>query len=777
MRIGFIAVIVAVCALSVSAVLIQQRVASADGHGCPSSWPSQSYEGLHTDDSGQGWFLIRSTDSNGFTTIRAYAADDNHSAGYAPGSPDEICVMLVRRHGDSEDVDQPQRLVFSQEREEPSQAPANGPGSGGGGGGGGNGSTSGQGNVVAVLAASLEIMRHSGALIAADLPNAPADVRPYAGMVAAREAALNAQLAILAANSQSSRVGEIDSLVDRLVSNIKMIQRGRPDLFRAVASESASREQLTMVNRGQLFPNADENADEQFYSLVSGDAGASTADVLRYSHLSSLSSNVALGHTFLLVASLMQDPTFVARIRESYDSVANRIDRDILYLQTLQDAVLQRDVLNLARAGLNAGSGPNNYFDRLETRLRLIVAENDLKEENAHSLALLRDEIGRLRADVLEQQHPAPETMPAPGVQNPGVTATEVKFGQSAALTGPSAFLGTQMEIGIRAAFAEANAAGGVHGRTLNLLPTLDDRYEPDAAFANTRKLIEEDQVFGLIGAVGTPTSRAASPLANADEVPFIAPFTGAQLLRDDGLTNVLNLRASYHQETERMVEYLVGRGFTDVAVLYQNDSYGVDGLTGVEQELNERGMQVTESWYYRRNTSSVQSAVYRISEADPQAVIIIGASAPAAQAISMLREKLGPDTIFMNVSFVGSNALATALGPAGQGVFVTQVVPLPTDTSNPLVAKYQAALSAYDSGAVPGFISLEGYLAGRLAVEGLQRCGQALTRTCFLQGIQNAGTFNLDGFQLTFGAADNQGSDEVFLTEIDANQQFQPVP
>ena len=316
-----------------------------------------------------------------------------------------------------------------------------------------------------------------------------------------------------------------------------------------------------------------------------------------------------------------------------------------------------------------------------------------------------------------------------------------------------------------------------MHGRTLNLLPTLDDRYEPDAAFANTRKLIEEDQVFGLIGAVGTPTSRAASPLANADEVPFIAPFTGAQLLRDDGLTNVLNLRASYHQETERMVEYLVGRGFTDVAVLYQNDSYGVDGLTGVEQELNERGMQVTESWYYRRNTSSVQSAVYRISEADPQAVIIIGASAPAAQAISMLREKLGPDTIFMNVSFVGSNALATALGPAGQGVFVTQVVPLPTDTSNPLVAKYQAALSAYDPQAQPGFISLEGYLAGRLAVEGLQRCGQALTRTCFLQGIQNAGTFNLDGFQLTFGAADNQGSDEVFLTEIDANQQFQPVP
>lgn len=769
-------VIAVVCALVASGVL-SQHAARADGHDCPSSWPAQAQEGFYTDDDGKDWYVIRSSDSNGYTTVRAYEADDGSDAGYRSGSPDEICYLVVRRAGDSEDAAEPRRIAFPKESEQPDRRSVSTPATPGGGGTGGGGTTGGQGNTLAILSASLEILRQSSALIAADLPNAPEDVRPYAGMVAAREAALNAQLAILAGNSRSSRVGEIDRLVDQLASNIKMIQRGRPNLFRAVASERTSRERLTAVNRDQLFPNANESADEQFYSLVSSvDAGASSADVLRYFHLNNLSYNVALGHTFLLVASLMQDPTFVARIRESYDTAANSIDRDIRYLQGLGDTELQRDVLRLARAAHTAGSGPNNYFDRLETRLRLIVAENELKEENAHTVALLRDEIGRLRADVLGQQHPAPEAMPAPDVQNPGVTATEVKFGQSAALTGPSAVLGTQMELGIRAAFAEANAAGGVHGRTLNLLPTLDDRYEPDAAFANTRKLIEEEQVFGLIGAVGTPTSRAASPLANAEGVPFIAPFTGAQLLRGDGLTNVLNLRASYHQETERMVEYLVGRGITDVAVLYQNDSYGVDGFMGVEQALNERGMEVAESWYYRRNTTSVRSAVYRIAAVDPQAVIIIGTSAPAAQAIQMLREKLGSDTIFMNVSFVGSNALATELGAAGQGVFVTQVVPLPTDTRDPLVAKYQAALSAYASSATPGFISLEGYLAGRLAVEGLHSCGEALTRTCFLNAVQNAGTFDLDGFQLMFGANDNQGSDAVFLTQIGADQQFQPI-
>ena len=641
--------------------------------------------------------------------------------------------------------------------------------------------------VIDILAAALEISRHSGALVAADLPNSGPEVRQYAGMVTGREAAMNTQLAVLNGSGHDARVAEIRTLVNRLVFNAKAIQAGRPALLLALQSESRSRDALTRTNRDQLFPNANDSVEEQFYSLItSADAGSSgdvsKDDVLRYSHLISLSLNVALGQTFLTVASLMRDPTYVARIQESYDSVAGRIDRDIGYLAATGDSSLERMVLRYARQSLNAGtgSGQGNYFVRLESRLKLVAAENDRIEDNAHTLARLRDEIGRLTADVLGRQHPTPETMPETVVENPGVTATEVRFGQSAALTGPSAVLGTQMEIGIRAAFSEANAAGGVHGRTLNLLPTLDDRYEPDAAFANTQKLIEEEQVFGLIGAVGTPTSRAASPLANAEGVPFIAPFTGAQLLRDDALTNVLNLRASYYRETERMVEYLAGRGITRVAVLYQNDSYGMDGLMGVDQALDVHGLEPVESWYYRRNTSSVQSAVYRIAAAEPQAVIIIGTSEPAAQAISMLREKLESGTIFMNVSFVGSDALAAELATLGESrdnVFFTQVVPLPGNTADPLVAKYRAALAAVDPQAQPGFVSLEGYLAGRLAIYAVDACGQNITRTCFLNAVQTAGMFNLDGFQLTFGPTDNQGSDAVFLTQIDANGQYSVVP
>ena len=144
-----------------------------------------------------------------------------------------------------------------------------------------------------------------------------------------------------------------------------------------------------------------------------------------------------------------------------------------------------------------------------------------------------------------------------------GVAADRILFGQSAALTGPAAELGLEMQRGILAAFGEANAAGGIAGRQIELI-TRDDRYEPEAAIANTEALIGEDRVFGLIGAVGTPTSAATEPIAQEAGVPFIAPFTGAEFLRDPSLTNVVNIRASYFEETEAIVDRLVAdRGVT----------------------------------------------------------------------------------------------------------------------------------------------------------------------------------------------------------------------
>lgn len=356
-----------------------------------------------------------------------------------------------------------------------------------------------------------------------------------------------------------------------------------------------------------------------------------------------------------------------------------------------------------------------------------------------------------------------------------GIFDDYVLFGQSAAFTGPAAELGNGMRTGILSAFYEINAEGGVHGRELRL-ESLNDSYEADFAFSNTQDLIDKAQVFALIGAVGTPTARAATPLAHVGGVPYIAPFTGAAFLRDPYLDNVLNLRASYYQETDEMVARLTeDLGITRVAVLYQDDSYGRDGLEGVLLALQRRDMQPVASWHYPRNTMAVKAATLRIAEARPEAVIMVGAYAPVARAIELLRRDIDP--VFMTVSFVGSNALAEELGEAGEGVYVTQVVPLPQDGDIPVVARYHAALVAYDPGAEPGFVSLEGYLAGRLAIAGLQACGRELNRKCFLDGAHSAGTIDIDGFRLRYELEDdNQGSDTVFLTVIGADGEYHQV-
>ncbi len=357
----------------------------------------------------------------------------------------------------------------------------------------------------------------------------------------------------------------------------------------------------------------------------------------------------------------------------------------------------------------------------------------------------------------------------------PGVTDDQVLFGQSAAFSGPAEELGTNMRLGIRAAFHEANRAGGVHGRSLELI-SLDDSYEPEKAVTNTLQLIEDERVFMLMGAVGTPTSRSATPVSVSAGVPYLAPFTGAEFLRTLGPENVINVRASYNQETEEMVERLTeDLGITRIAVMYQDDSFGRAGYQGAVDALRRRNMSPVGIGLYTRNTTAVKTALLDIERSLPEAVIMVGAYEPVATFIRWARH-IGMDVQFINISFVGSNALARELGPDGAGVFVTQVVPFPNDLSQPVVRTYRSALSSYDPSALPGFVSLEGYLAGRLAIAGLEGCGRELTRQCFLDSLTTPDMIDLDGFQLGYGEDDNQGSDTVFLTVLGPDGAYYPI-
>lgn len=356
-----------------------------------------------------------------------------------------------------------------------------------------------------------------------------------------------------------------------------------------------------------------------------------------------------------------------------------------------------------------------------------------------------------------------------------GVTADKIVFGQEAALDGPASALGQGMRDGINAAFAEANKAGGVKGHKLELV-SVDDGYEPTKAIAAAKKLIDEEKVFALVGSVGTPTSAAVEPIAQEAAVPFIGPFTGAEFLRDPTKAHVVNVRASYFQETEAMVQHLTeDLGVKSIAIFYQDDSFGQAGLAGVKKALEKRQMSLVAEGTYERNTTAVKSGLLAIQKAKPEAVIMIGAYKPCAEFIK-LAQQIKLDAVFVNISFVGSDALAKELGPLGAGVAITQVVPFPQDASIPLVAGYQAAIKAANPSSAPGFVSLEGYMVGRLVVAALGKIDGDITRKSLLEAITKTGSFDLGGIKLAYGSGNNRGSSEVFLTVLQADGSFKAV-
>jgi branched-chain amino acid transport system substrate-binding protein len=356
-----------------------------------------------------------------------------------------------------------------------------------------------------------------------------------------------------------------------------------------------------------------------------------------------------------------------------------------------------------------------------------------------------------------------------------GVSSDRILFGQAAALDGPSSALGQGMRQGILAAFAEINAKGGVHGRKLDLI-SRDDGYDPDRSVDQTTRLIEKDKVFALIGAVGTPTSAATVPIAQARNVPFIGPFTGAAFLRAPELHNVVNIRASYGAEAEAWVKHLTeDRHVRSIAIFYQDDAFGRDGLAGVKLALAKRNMELTAEGTFERNTKAVGSAVRTLKRTEPEAVVMVGTYGPCAEFIK-LAHKTGFNPIFVNISFVGANALAKELGPEGKGVIVSQVVPFPWDASVKIVADYQAAEKALDPALKPEFVSLEGYLAGRLVAAALEMAGQNPTRAEMLRLINEVGRFDISGNIMTFGPKARDVPPKVFLTVIQPDGSFKAV-
>ena len=352
--------------------------------------------------------------------------------------------------------------------------------------------------------------------------------------------------------------------------------------------------------------------------------------------------------------------------------------------------------------------------------------------------------------------------------QAQGVTNDTILIGQSAALSGPAELLGKEMKSGAEAYFKVINDAGGINGRKIKLV-SLDDGYEPDRAKANTQKLINDEKVLALFGYVGTPTSNAALPVFTEAKVPFIGAFTGAQSLREPFNRYIFNIRASYFDETERIVENLVAQGVKNIAVFYQNDAYGKAGLAGMERAMKKRNLPIVALATVERNTVNVAEAIKTMAKADATAIVMVSAYKSCAAFIREM-QKAGKFPLFWNVSFVGSKALADELGEASRGTQISQVVPFPWSTEHRVVSDYQKVIGGE---ANYSFTSLEGYIAAKVLVAGLRKAGKNLSRESLVDALANSDVMDLGGFKVDFSPDNHNGSTFVDLTIISKNKQF----
>ena len=357
-----------------------------------------------------------------------------------------------------------------------------------------------------------------------------------------------------------------------------------------------------------------------------------------------------------------------------------------------------------------------------------------------------------------------------PAAAQTGVSDREILVGQFAAQTGPAAELGKRMQLGMLAHFNAVNAAGGVNGRSIKLI-SRDDGYEPEKAAAAVKALIEEDKVFALVGSVGTPTTLAAMPAINAAGIPLIGPFTGAQALREPFNRNLFHVRASYFDETERIVQHLSTLGIKKIAVFYQNDSYGKAGLEGVTRALTKRNLTAAAAVTVERNSVDVAAAWVELQKAAPEAIVQISAYKSCAALIRLARSK-GYGGQFFNVSFVGSTALSAELGETGVGVTISQVVPFPYTPTSAIVREYQQRMT--ESGNKDfDFSSMEGFLAAKIFVEGVRRAGKTLTRESLITGLESMREVNLGGFMVNYDPKNHEASRFTEVTIIGRGGKF----
>jgi len=465
---------------------------------------------------------------------------------------------------------------------------------------------------------------------------------------------------------------------------------------------------------------------------------------------------------------------FTAVIAEASTNDAERSDLTQL---------LDRNVAN-GRGAVTSGQTDCRQADRQLADLERSIATPALPAAIAPPAPAAAPSVASSFSAATAATAPTAPVPVGPAVR--GITDREIRFGIAAPFSGSSKELGRQMKLGIDTAFNRVNDAGGVEGRMLKLIAA-DDGFEPTRTADAMKQLYEKDQVFGMIGNVGTATAAVALPYALDRRMLFFGAFTGANVIRHDPPDRyVFNYRASYAEETDAAVRYFVKMRRIpprQIAVFAQQDAGGDAGFAGVAKSF--RSLGASDSGIlrlnYQRNTVDVDDAVNQLKaqKVPIKAVVMISAYRPAAKFIEKTRD-LFPGMLYSNISFVGSTVLADELmllGPRyAAGAIVTQVVPAVSGYSS-IVLEYKNALAKYFPGEAADYVSLEGYVAANVLIEALKRTGPQLDTEKLIDVLENMRDLDLGlGASLGFGRAEHQASHKIWGTALDETGKYQAI-
>ncbi len=346
----------------------------------------------------------------------------------------------------------------------------------------------------------------------------------------------------------------------------------------------------------------------------------------------------------------------------------------------------------------------------------------------------------------------------------------KIKLGMSNALTGPTAQLGLQIKKGAEVYFNQLNKQGGISGRKVEII-SLDDGYEPVNTVSNTRKLIDEDKVFALFGYVGTPTSHAILPLIQQKNIPYLMPFTGADFLRQPIVKNIINLRASYNQEVEAQINFLVQyKNFKNIGLLIQADEFGLSVERAYNKALKNHGLTPVLTARYKRNSENIGAALRKLKHTPMQALVFAGTYSPMSRLINKgVEQNFTP--FFSTISFVSSKELFKRLKYPSK-VLVTEVMPEPSQCSLTICKNFIKDMLAAGVEKSTS-VQFEGYINAYVFAYAAKQCGKDLTRDCLLNKLENTqlkltstnNTNKIEQLNIHFSANNHQGLDKIYFS------------